>query len=103
MFIRELVSNASDALEKVRQRLLTSEPTEDREKPLEISISVDEKNRIFTIQDSGIGMTKEEIVKNIGTIAHSGSKAFLDQLRESGSTSEAAANIIGQVRAHGQN
>lgn len=82
----------------MRQRLLTNEPTEDKDKPLEINISVDEKNRIFTIQDTGIGMTKEEVVKNIGMIAHSGSKAFLQQLQESGSTTDVATNIIGQVR-----
>lgn len=97
VFIRELISNASDALEKVRQRSLSQDAAsliEDPNIPLEVNISVDEKLKTFTIQDSGIGMTKEELIKNIGTIAHSGSKAFVQALQQEGK--DAAAHIIGQ-------
>jgi TNF receptor-associated protein 1 len=96
VFIRELISNASDALEKVRTFMITN-PVVDKERDLEIRISVDEENRTFTIQDSGIGMNKDELVQNIGTIAHSGSKAFVNQLKDSKDQgSDAVRNIIGQ-------
>lgn len=95
VFIRELVSNASDACEKLRDYGLTTE-YEDPEKPLEINISVDEKLKTFTIQDTGIGMTKEELITNLGTIAHSGSKNFVKQLQEQGKQGDAISNIIGK-------
>jgi len=96
VFIRELISNASDALEKVRQYTITS-AVEDSNKELCIRISVDEENRTFTIQDSGIGMNKDELIENIGTIAHSGSKAFVNKLKENvNQGSDAVRNIIGQ-------
>lgn len=91
VFIRELVSNASDALEKLRYRnLLAGVGAEDAG---EIHIATDKLARTFTIQDTGVGMTKEELISNLGTIARSGSKAFLEQLKEKGSE---ASNIIGQ-------
>jgi len=97
VFIRELISNASDALEKFRELTFSEkENLEDIDKPLEISLSVDERMKTFTIQDSGIGMTKEELVKNLGTIARSGSKEFVKSLRDKGKTSDAMSNIIGQ-------
>jgi TNF receptor-associated protein 1 len=97
VFIRELISNASDALEKVRQFMITNSNVEDKDKDLNIKISVDEENRTFTIQDTGIGMEKDELIENIGTIAHSGSKAFVNKLKESAAQgSDAVRNIIGQ-------
>jgi len=96
VFIRELISNASDALEKARHRILTEQTLPDTDLPLEISIAVDERKRTFTIQDSGIGMSKDELVQNLGTIAHSGSKNFLKKLQESGDNNSALNNIIGQ-------
>ena len=80
IFIRELVSNASDATEKLRRTQLT-ENIYEAEKELEIHIQFDEENNTLTIQDAGIGMTREELVENLGTIAHSGSKAFLKALQ----------------------
>lgn len=95
VFIRELISNASDALEKFRELTFTEkENLEDVDKPLEISLSVDERLKTFTIQDSGIGMTKEELVKNLGTIARSGSKEFVKSLRDKGKSSDALSNIV---------
>ncbi|XP_049764773.1 heat shock protein 75 kDa, mitochondrial [Schistocerca cancellata] len=95
VFIRELVSNASDALEKLRYRSLAAGAAEQAAAagPLEIHIATDKQARTITIQDTGIGMTKEELVSNLGTIARSGSKAFLEQVKEKGSE---ASNIIGQ-------
>src|SRR5688572_25693601 len=77
VFVRELVSNASDALEKFRELRLTAQDVADDALPLQIEITVDEAARTFTIQDAGVGMTRAELVENLGRIAHSGSKAFL--------------------------
>ncbi|NWI54691.1 TRAP1 protein, partial [Calyptomena viridis] len=90
VFIRELISNGSDALEKLRHRLMT----EGKALPeMEIHLQTDSGKGTITIQDTGIGMTQEELVSNLGTIARSGSKAFLDALQ---SQAEASSKIIGQ-------
>eukprot|EP00126_Sphaerothecum_destruens_P013516 Sdes_comp23144_c0_seq1m21445 len=94
VFLRELISNASDAIEKLRHIQVSAGEVADSELPLSISISVDEKNNTFIIYDSGLGMTEEELINNLGMIAQSGSKAFLEQLE--GSSSSAKDNIIGQ-------
>ena len=93
IFIRELVSNASDALEKVRLKQLTENDIYQGDAELKISITTDEENRTLTIADTGIGMTSEELTENLGTIAHSGTKAFLEQLKEKGDSN---ADVIGQ-------
>ena len=93
IFIRELVSNASDALEKMRYIQQTEKEVFDEKLPLEIEIKTDEKANTITITDFGIGMTREELIENLGTIAHSGSKQFLESVKESESVSE---NLIGQ-------
>uniref|UniRef100_A0A8C3RKS6 Heat shock protein 75 kDa, mitochondrial n=1 Tax=Chelydra serpentina TaxID=8475 RepID=A0A8C3RKS6_CHESE len=90
VFIRELISNGSDALEKLRHKLM-SEGTVFPE--MEIHLQTDSEKGTITIQDTGIGMTQEELVSNLGTIARSGSKAFLDALQ---SQAEASSKIIGQ-------
>lgn len=93
IFVRELVSNASDALEKLRQTQLTEKDVLDPNLGLEISVTSDENGGVLTIQDFGIGMTREELVENLGTIAHSGSKAFLEAVKASGGAND---NLIGQ-------
>lgn len=93
IFVRELVSNASDALEKLRHLQLTEKEVHDDSLPLEITITTDDKAKTVTIQDFGLGMTREELIKNLGTIAHSGSKQFLKALGESGAKN---SNLIGQ-------
>ena len=82
IFLRELVSNASDALEKLRQVQLktSSDKIADSDIPLEIRIDVDEVTSTITISDTGIGMSKEEMILNLGTIARSGSAAFVQEL-----------------------
>lgn len=77
VFLRELISNASDALEKLRHEQVSGMAVTDKDLPLEIRIYTDEKNGTITIQDTGIGMTKQEMEENLGVIARSGSKAFL--------------------------
>ena len=93
IFVRELVSNASDALEKMRRLQLTEKNFFDSDLPLEINITTDDTANTFTIADYGIGMTRDEIVQNIGTIAHSGSKQFLRAMSES---EQKESNLIGQ-------
>ena len=93
IFVRELVSNASDALEKLRHTLITEKEIFDDKAELEISLTTDDKAKTLTIQDYGIGMTRDELVKNLGTSAHSGSKQFLKALGENGAKN---SNLIGQ-------
>lgn len=92
VFIRELVSNASDACEKLRfsQGTQAIKDIHDAELPLHIRLSIDEAERKFTIEDTGVGMTREELIENLGTIAKSGSLAFSENQDMD------ASNIIGQ-------
>jgi len=92
--IRELVSNASDALDKMRYVALTDESHRDSE-PLEIVIEVREGEKELVIRDSGIGMTHDELVRNLGTIAHSGSGEFLKTL-SGDAKKQADLSLIGQ-------
>ncbi len=93
VFIRELISNAADALEKFRHESLTVTDIFDGHVPLEITIELDDKNATLTITDTGIGMTRAELEHNLGTIAHSGSNTFLSQLAEA---AKKDVNLIGQ-------
>ena len=93
IFVRELISNAADALEKFRHQSLSEEEVFDSHVPLEITIDVDEKNHTLTIADTGIGMTREELEANLGTIAHSGSNTFLADLAEA---AKKDVSLIGQ-------
>ncbi|XP_071638545.1 heat shock protein 75 kDa, mitochondrial isoform X2 [Temnothorax longispinosus] len=97
VFVRELVSNASDALEKLRYlRLSDNEVAQAAgDRSLEIHIGTDKQSRTLTIQDTGVGMTREELIANLGTIARSGSKAFLEKLKEEQNSSD-TSKIIGQ-------
>lgn len=93
IFLRELISNASDALDKVRFEITKGSEVLDKELPLEIRIEFDNKKNTITVADTGIGMSHDELITNIGTIAKSGSEEFLKQLSEN---KEAANNIIGR-------
>jgi len=93
IFVRELVSNASDALEKLRHLEHTEKDIFDAKAELEIRITTDEEAGTLTIEDRGIGMSQEELVENLGTIAHSGSKAFLKTMAEG---DQKNSNVIGQ-------
>lgn len=93
IFLRELISNSADALEKFRHQQLLEEEVFDPDASLEITISVNDKEHTLTITDSGIGMTHEELERNLGTIAHSGSKTFLTELDQA---KQKEVNLIGQ-------
>lgn len=94
VFIRELVSNSSDALNKVRFRRLSDEKILTPEAELNIKISLDKENNLFSIEDTGIGMNKEDLINQLGTIASSGTLKFLEQIKEEKKAID--ANMIGQ-------
>ena len=91
IFLRELISNSSDALDKLYYRSLTDKKLKVKRDQLEIHIDYDKDKRLLTISDNGCGMTKEELESNLGTIAKSGSLAFKENM-----TSDEKTNIIGQ-------
>jgi TNF receptor-associated protein 1 len=93
IFVRELISNAADALEKFRHQSLLEEEVFDSHVPLEITIDADDKKNTLTITDTGIGMTRRELEANLGTIAHSGSNTFLTELAEA---AKKDINLIGR-------
>jgi TNF receptor-associated protein 1 len=93
IFVRELISNATDALEKVRYEQVKNENLADKDLPLEIRIDLDESGNKITITDTGIGMTEAELIENLGTIAHSGTKEFIQKLQDSAGND---VNLIGQ-------
>lgn len=96
VFLRELISNASDALEKRRHRELTEEggSTESGAAEMAVTITADSEAGTITISDTGIGMAREDLVSNLGTIARSGSRNFLQQVADEGVA--ASTNVIGQ-------
>jgi molecular chaperone HtpG len=93
VFLRELLSNASDALNRMRFEMLTEQNVLDKEAELRIRITVDKEARLLIIQDSGIGMTRAEIIENLGTIAQSGARKFIEAAKEQKSD---FAQVIGQ-------
>lgn len=100
VFVRELISNASDSLEKFRYTIHTAGEEEksyaEADRSLEILIATDKQAQTLTIQDTGIGMNREDLINNLGTIARSGSKKFLEEIREKGHSVENSENVIGQ-------
>lgn len=95
IFVRELVSNAADALEKARHEVLLREDVEGRDAELVIRIVTDKEGRRFSIVDNGIGMSREELVENLGRIAHSGTREFLARAAEA-KQDAGSVNLIGQ-------
>jgi molecular chaperone HtpG len=93
IFLRELVSNASDACDKLRFEAIKDEALYAGQPELVIDVTPDKESRILTVADSGIGMSREELIENLGTIARSGTRRFLESLAEG---QRADANLIGQ-------
>lgn len=99
IFVRELISNAADASEKLKFLQTSGAEIFEADAPLKISVSTDDQAKTITFTDAGLGMTHGELIDNLGTIAHSGSKAFLEQLKARAKEGQAAssdAHLIGQ-------
>ena len=94
VFLRELLSNSSDALEKQKFRELTGESASSAIEH-RIDVTTNEKDRSISFFDSGVGMSREEAIANLGTIAKSGSKEFMQALMESDQGEDAQSSIIG--------
>ncbi|MBP2154536.1 MULTISPECIES: molecular chaperone HtpG [Erwinia] len=93
IFLRELISNASDAADKLRFRALSTPDLYEGDGELRVRVSVDKENRTLTLSDNGIGMRRDEVIENLGTIAKSGTKSFLESL---GSDQAKDSQLIGQ-------
>ncbi|UPK83247.1 molecular chaperone HtpG [Proteus vulgaris] len=93
IFLRELISNASDAADKLRFRALSDAALYENNGELHVRISTDKENRTLTISDNGIGMTRDEVIDNLGTIAKSGTKSFLESI---GQDQAKDSQLIGQ-------
>jgi molecular chaperone HtpG len=94
IFLRELISNASDALNRMQFELLTNRDVRDADAELYIEIKADESANTITISDTGIGMTRDDLMNNLGVIARSGAKAFIEAMKAA--NNGASSNIIGQ-------
>ncbi|MBX3052648.1 MAG: molecular chaperone HtpG [Caldilineaceae bacterium] len=93
IFLRELISNSSDALSRIQFEMLTNSDVVDHDAELAITLHADRENKTLLISDSGIGMNRDELIENLGTIAHSGARSFLQSAKEQGKTLD---EVIGQ-------
>ncbi len=96
IFLRELISNASDALNRVQFEMLTNRDVTTPDAELHVRITPDAENKTLTISDTGIGMTRDDLINNLGTIARSGARSFIEAMRESKDGAVSAQDVIGQ-------
>src|SRR5918993_3738076 len=96
IFLRELISNASDALDRLRFEALTKPELIGSDEQQEIRLEVDREARTLTIHDNGIGMSREEVINNIGTIAKSGTRELRERLSQAAEPGTPAPELIGR-------
>jgi len=96
IFLRELISNASDALDKLRFAALSEKELIGANEELAIKLVIDSDKKRLIIRDNGIGMNEEDLASNLGTIAKSGTKEFINSIKESGSNQDFKESLIGQ-------
>ncbi|QJC35091.1 ATP-binding protein, partial [Enterobacteriaceae endosymbiont of Donacia piscatrix] len=96
IFLRELISNASDAIDKLKFQALSKPDLYENNSILKVQISINKKKRLITINDNGIGMSRNEVIENLGTIAKSGTKDFIKSLKLSSNKTELNTKLIGQ-------
>jgi len=96
VFLRELISNSADALDKLRYEALTDESLMESDEELAITLEVDKAAKTLTLIDNGIGMSHDELVENLGTIARSGTKAFIDEIKKGDDKPASGPDLIGQ-------
>ena len=96
VFLRELISNSSDALDKLRFESVKDQELASGDAELHIRLEADSEARTLTISDNGIGMSREEVISNIGTIARSGTRQFLEALSDAKDSTLASPDLIGQ-------
>lgn len=96
IFLRELISNASDAIDKLHYQSLTNGDLLEGDTAFEIHLTPDADAHTLTISDNGLGMNKQDLMENLGTIAQSGTKAFLEKLKESQDADSTDKDLIGQ-------
>ena len=96
IFLRELISNSSDALDRLRFAMLTDDTLVEDEAELRIRVSYDEKKKTVTVSDNGLGMSHDEVIENIGTIARSGTRRFMESLSSDESNDSNDSQLIGQ-------
>ena len=96
IFLRELISNSADALDKIRYLTLTNQTTLGETEKLEIRISFDKDAKTLTIRDTGVGMSREELKRNLGIVAKSGTTDFVEKLSTQNKGSDDALSLIGQ-------
>ena len=102
IFLREIISNASDAIDKMCYLALTDKNVGESRSDYEIILTLDKENRTLTVSDNGIGMNEEDLEKNLGTIAFSGSKKFAEEVEKADKEKSGAASLADQVDIIGQ-
>ena len=102
IFLREIISNASDAIDKMCYIALTDKSVGMNRSDFEIILTLDKENRTLTVSDNGIGMNEEDLEKNLGTIAFSGSKKFAEEVEKADKEKSGAASLADQVDIIGQ-
>ena len=97
IFLRELISNSSDALDKLRFEAISEPTLLDEDRQLGIRIETNADDRVLSLSDNGLGMTRQDMIDNLGTIARSGTKEFAQKMAQADASTDGAESLIGQL------